>query len=56
MAKPKKIIEGYCCISAIMGVSIHPKLEKWVSVKDDIFTSEMVKFKDKKVRITVEEV
>lgn len=51
----KKIIEGYCCVGGLMGVSIHKKLKKWVNIEDDIFTLEMLEFKDKKIRITIEE-
>ena len=50
----KKVIEGYLCYSSIFGVSLHPKVKKWVSASDDIFTGQMKDFEGKKVRITVE--
>lgn len=52
----KEVVEGYLCFGGLMGVSIHPELKRWVSVRDDMFTRKMKKFADKKVRITVEQI
>jgi len=51
----KEVIEGYCCHSMFFGVTLHKEKKEWVSISDDIFVPKMFKFKDKKVRIIIEE-
>ncbi len=52
----KKVIEGYCHVGALTGVSIYPELRNNIKIGKDLFTSEMSKFQDKKVKITIEEI
>ena len=48
------IIEGYCKVNRLMGVHVHAENSLYFSKGKDIFTTQMLKFKGKKVRITVE--
>ncbi len=54
MNQTTAIIEGYCCVNKLFGVSIHQTLKSWVSISDDLLAIQMKPFQDKKIRITIE--